>query len=193
MNCRGVSRRLSAYIDNELSPGIKGSVDEHLTSCAICRRKLGELTAISNAARTLPPLKVSDGFTQRVLESSRADKKQAIVLAGFKMRAGISILAFAAAAVAVFFLVGPKPPSINSETLAPNVATEVENPAVGSMDTVDFYQNDRVKIESFPIPEDARAIDFAVNDSSLLKDSLKIDDYVLPVIEKTKENVNVKF
>ena len=193
MNCRGVSRRLSAYIDDELSPGIKGSVEGHLGSCPVCKRKLAELTAISQAARALPPLKVSDGFKERVLESTKVGQVKKIVFSGVRVKAALAGLAFVAAAAVVFFVVGPKAPTIMPEMFAPTVTADIENTVGQSTDSVDFTQDPTRKIESFPIPKDAMAIDFAINDSSLLNDSMKIEDYILPVIEKTKENVNVKF
>lgn len=193
MNCRGVSRRLSVYIDDELSPGIKESVRDHLSSCPACNKKLSDLKAISGAARSLPPLHMPKGFKERVLESARVEKNKGIIVSGFRMKAVLSGFAFAAAAAAVFLLAGPKNPSVTSGPMAPDFTAETGNPANEPSKSLDFTEDPTIKIESFPIPEDARAIDFAINDSSILSDSMKIDDYILPVIEKTKEKVTVKF
>ena len=193
MNCRGVSRRLSAYIDNELSPGIVQSVEEHLQSCAVCKRKLNEFRAISEAARLLPSLGVSEGFKERVLESAKARREGSVAFYGFRMRAALAGLAFVGAATAVFFISGPRQLS----TPSANLGTGPENVNSGSIDidsgTLDFTADPKIKIQSFPVPEGAKALD-RLQDSLLLADSAsKIDEFVLPVVEKTKENVNIKF
>lgn len=194
MNCRGVSRRLSVYIDDELSPGIKESVRDHLSSCPACNKKLSDLKAISGAARSLPPLHMPKGFKEQVLESARVEKGRAIIVSGFRMKAALSGFAFAAAAAAVFLLAGPKAPTVTPEPRAPDFTAEAGNPASEPSKSVDFTEDPTIKIESFPIPEGARVIDFAGNDSFMLADSVsKVKDYILPVIEKTKENVNIRF
>ncbi len=194
MNCRGVSRRLSAYIDDELSYGIKESVRDHLSSCPACNRKLSDLKAISGAARSLPSLSMPKGFKERVLESARVEKNKAIFVSGFRMKAVLSGFAFAAAAAAVFLLAGPKAPTVTLDPTAPDFTAETGNSAGEPSKSLDFTEDPTIKIESFPIPENARIIDFAGSDSFMLADSvLKVKDYILPVIEKTKENVNIKF
>ena len=193
MNCRGVSRRLSAYIDNELSPGIRQSVEDHLQSCAVCKRKLSEFRAISDAARSLPPLGVSEGFKDRVLDSVKAQDEKAIAFYGFRLRAALAGMAFVGAATAVFFISGPEPSNSPSAILSPNAAVKNDGSADRDSGTLDFTADPKIKIESFPVPEGAKALD-RLEDSLLLADSSsKIDEFVLPVIEKTKENVNIKF
>ncbi|MEE9552723.1 MAG: zf-HC2 domain-containing protein [candidate division Zixibacteria bacterium] len=191
MNCRGVSRRLSAYIDNELSPGIKDSVEEHFNSCIACKKMLSDLKAISGAARTLPSLQMPEGFKKRVMDSARDRNRKTIAVSGLKLKAAFSGFAFVGAAVVVFLLAGPKAPTVTPEMTTPDITAEIGNPAGEQSESLDFTEDPTLKIESFPIPEDARAIDFAINDSSILNDSLKIDNYILPVIEKTDENINV--
>ena len=64
-----------------------------------------------------------------------------------------------------------------------------------STGNVDFTENPRMKIQSFPVPEGAESLFMAEEDSLLLADSTsKIDEYVMPVIDKDREKVvNVKF
>ena len=45
---------LSAYIDDELSPDDRRQVEEHLSSCEVCRREFEELRGISALVRELP-------------------------------------------------------------------------------------------------------------------------------------------
>ncbi len=61
--------RLSAYLDDELSPGERASVEAHLASCAECVDWLGRLAAVDSrlAARTLDtPEGYFDAFPHRV-------------------------------------------------------------------------------------------------------------------------------
>ena len=45
--------RLSEYLDDELAPGERLQLDQHLLDCARCRQVLDELTAVASEARTL--------------------------------------------------------------------------------------------------------------------------------------------
>lgn len=193
MNCRGVSRRLSAYIDDELSPGIKRSVEEHLQSCAVCRKKLDDLDAISKAARMLPPLGVSEGFKDRVLDSVKTRHEKAVAFYVFRLRVALAGAAFVAAAMAVFFISGPEPSMAPTPAAAPRASAGIDKSVKNDSGNLDFTADPKIKIESFPVPEGSKALDH-LGDSLLLADSTsKIDEFVLPVIEKTKENVNIKF
>jgi len=194
MNCRGVSRRLSAYIDDELSPGIRESMAEHLGICASCARKHADLQAISEAARNLPPLEVSEGFKERVLASSRSGQEKIGIFYGFRSKAVLAGMAFVATAAAVFFVVGPQSSSIIPAIPGPEASAEAPHSGGEPSATLDFVDDPTVKIESFPVPEGARVGDLTKEDSLLLADSTsKTDEFILPVMEKTKENVNIKF
>jgi anti-sigma factor RsiW len=63
--------RLSAYIDRELSPAERGTVEAHLRDCFECARRLAELTAVDAAVRELPldpPPGYFEGFPGRLRE-----------------------------------------------------------------------------------------------------------------------------
>lgn len=195
MNCRGASRRLSAYIDGDLSPGIRQSVDEHLQSCRSCKLKLAELTAIVKAAQNMPSLKVSLGFKERVLAAIHDGGKSSLRLRAVPLRLALAGAGFVTVAVLVFFLAGP--PSSSVETTGPDggiqTATDSQGQTNGS-EAIDFTDDPRIKIESFPIPEGAASIDLMRDDSLLLADSAsRIDEFIFPVIEKSREKLNVKF
>jgi hypothetical protein len=196
MNCRGVSRRLSAFIDNDLSPGIRQSVEEHLRVCRPCARRLEELEAIVASARTLPPLELSAGLKERILATIPWSPRPVLLTRGIRVKFALAGSAFAAAAVLVLLLAGPRQ---STEMAAPGgIGTHdgqgiaVQADSAGSMD---FTDNPRMKIESFPVPEGAESLFMAEDDSLLLADSTsRIDEFVMPVIDKDREKVvNVKF
>lgn len=195
MNCRGASRRLSAYIDDDLSPGIRQSVEEHLQSCGPCRRKLAELTAVVTAARNMPQLRVSSGFKGRVLAAVHEGRKSSLRLGTVRLRFALAGAAFATVAALVFFLAGPQSSSVITSSSSEKVQTSTDSQEqTDAPAALDFTDDPRIKIESFPVPEGAANADLTHDDSLLLADSAsRIDEFVLPVIEKTRENVNVKF
>lgn len=189
MNCRGVSRRLSAFIDDDLSPGIKQAVDEHLACCAKCKRRMGELEAIVKAARELPSLEISQGFSERVIHLVHSKKEPNFIFGAIRYRFVFAGASFVATALVVFFLIGPKTNFIGSASYASKQARSAYNSV-----TPDFYTNPGLKVDSFPVPESAMKRDLSGLDSLMLADSSsRIDEFVLPEIQKAKENVNVKF
>lgn len=194
MNCRGVSRRLSAYIDSDLSPGIRQSVDEHLQSCRSCKQKLAELRAIVIAAHNMPPLKVSGGFKERVLAVVHEGRGGSPWRSGtVRLRLAMAGAGFVTAAALVFFLAGP--PFSSVTTSGPgekNQITTDSQEQVVAPAGLDFTDDPRIKIESFPVPEGAASIDLIRDDSLLVADSTsRIDEFILPVVEKSREKVNV--
>jgi len=184
MNCRGVSRRLSAYIDGQLSPAIRQSVEEHLKGCLLCRRKLAEIEAIVRVTRELPSLRVSDGFTDRVITATKTVPEKKEVLGKVSYGFGLASVAFMAAAAAVFFVFGQPTTTIdNSEFTATDVESALELP--GESETLDFAENPSVVVWSVPVPEDILARDRMLDDSLLMADtSSKIDQFVLPEVDR---------
>ena len=195
MNCRGASRRLSAYIDNDLSPGIRQSVDEHLQSCRSCKQKLAELRAIVIAAHNMPSLKISGGFKERVLAVVHEGRELPWRSGTVRLRLAMAGAGFVTAAALVFFLAGP--PFLSVTTSGSGEKNQITTDSQGQADApaaLDFTNDPRVKIKSFPVPEGAASKDLTHDDSLLLADSAsRFDEFILPEVEKSRENVNVKF
>ena len=53
MDCRKVSRLLSAYIEGDLSLREKSDFEEHVKSCSNCAEKLADIRLIRQAAGEL--------------------------------------------------------------------------------------------------------------------------------------------
>ncbi|MEA2576052.1 MAG: hypothetical protein QOH93_3350, partial [Chloroflexia bacterium] len=54
MNCGEVRPLISAYLDGEVTPEERRSVERHLASCEECRHVLAEYRAIGSDLRALP-------------------------------------------------------------------------------------------------------------------------------------------
>ncbi len=183
MNCRGASRRLSAYIDGQLSPAIRRSVEEHLKGCAECRQKLAEFEVISNVTHRLPSLKVSEGFADNVLAAARAKPKTKEAFGKIRYRFAMASAAFMAAAAIVFFIIGPPVSEVNRTFTGTEIKSALEAP--GQQEPLDIGDDPSVIVWSVPVPEDILARDKVLDDSLLLADSSsKIDQFVLPEINR---------
>ena len=66
--CQRVDSLLSFFINDECSPAENRFVEGHLVACARCRRERRDLEAMMARVRDLPRCRVSEGFTDRVLE-----------------------------------------------------------------------------------------------------------------------------
>jgi hypothetical protein len=147
------------------------------------------------AARNMPSLKVSAGFKERVLDTVSEGNISSLRLRGVPMRLALAGAGFVTAAALVFFLVGPPFSSVKTSGSDEKHQITVESQdQTDAQPDLDFTDDPRIKIESFPVPEGAANIDLTHDDSLLLADSAsRIDEFILPVIEKSRENVNVKF
>ena len=58
MRCRRAQKKLSAYVDGELSPRATEAVRRHVETCAACRQALDETSALGgllDAAEEMTP------------------------------------------------------------------------------------------------------------------------------------------
>src|SRR2546421_10738792 len=56
---------LSAYVDDELSPDERATVEEHLPSCEACRTIVGEMAAVHDDLAAIPAPSPSDADRAR--------------------------------------------------------------------------------------------------------------------------------
>ncbi|MDP6438518.1 MAG: zf-HC2 domain-containing protein [Candidatus Brocadiia bacterium] len=66
MKCRGVHRRLGAYLDGELPSEAIAEVGRHVEACATCARELGRLRRLAGLLEAVPAPEAPVGFARRV-------------------------------------------------------------------------------------------------------------------------------
>ncbi|MBU0952265.1 MAG: zf-HC2 domain-containing protein [Elusimicrobia bacterium] len=80
MNCKKIEEFLSAYIDNQLSPGLKKDVDLHLKGCLNCSKRLADLKTVVGLVSSLEPKQLPQYYqTQldaKLAESIRQDSRR---------------------------------------------------------------------------------------------------------------------
>lgn len=71
MRCEEVREKKLEFLDNLLSESVRAAVDEHLLSCARCRRELSELDAAWDMLDEFAHMGPSEDFVQRTMASFR--------------------------------------------------------------------------------------------------------------------------
>lgn len=73
MDCDEVRDLLAAFADDELSPGERGAVGDHLSGCPQCRQALASLTALSARLRRAGTHDLPEGFEARLRQRVGAE------------------------------------------------------------------------------------------------------------------------
>jgi len=81
MNCKKAHRKLSAYLDGELSAKAEAAVREHIATCQTCASALEELSALGSLLDAEPGMEPRPGFIERLTEAAEAERRRAIVTA----------------------------------------------------------------------------------------------------------------
>ena len=66
MKCRGVHRRLGAYLDGELPSEVSAEIGRHLEACGTCARELDRFRRLAGLLEAVPAPEAPVGFTRRV-------------------------------------------------------------------------------------------------------------------------------
>jgi anti-sigma factor RsiW len=109
MNCGEFVARLSAHLDGELEAAEAHTLEDHLATCAACRRRLALLAVTRDAVQVLPRESVSAGFEARLHRRLAAETGVPAMRAGDpgplprRARSRWAALAAAVAAVGVLF------------------------------------------------------------------------------------------
>ena len=73
MECDRIEEQLSAYLDDALSPAEKGLIDDHLKSCAQCRKSLADLEMTVRSLKSLEEIIPPPWLTQKVMTRVKAE------------------------------------------------------------------------------------------------------------------------
>ncbi|NLI14717.1 MAG: hypothetical protein GX409_00365 [candidate division Zixibacteria bacterium] len=172
MNCRKVSRWLSAYIEGDLQPLQKRRMDEHLQNCAACREKLSDISMITQMSGELEKLEPGPFFANRVLCEVAAQKQKRWLLQGWRLKLALSAASFVVAAIVTFMNMSP---SLMSPTMIADKQSGNGNAA-----SADFVPiSGKLARAGFPVSDDILKRDMALVES-LKSDSQALDSLVLP-------------
>lgn len=75
MKCTRVRKELSAYIDGELSPRARTSIEEHLTRCPECSRRKAELVFVVESVRRAGTIEPSASFCADTVRRARTTRE----------------------------------------------------------------------------------------------------------------------
>ncbi|MBC7185769.1 MAG: zf-HC2 domain-containing protein [Calditrichaeota bacterium] len=75
MTCKKVQRRLSAFLDGELTEELAREVNEHVSRCAVCAGELARVQKVWQLLGSLPPVQAPPFFATRVLAQVRARRR----------------------------------------------------------------------------------------------------------------------
>jgi hypothetical protein len=73
---------LSAFLDDELEPADREQVEQHLATSEADRLLVAELQRLRGELTALPPVQVSDNFTDRVLAAALAEAERSGMAVG---------------------------------------------------------------------------------------------------------------
>jgi len=186
MDCRKVSRRLSAYIEEDLSPRERHTFEEHIGTCDNCRRLVSEVKSIIQAAGQLPPAKPGPYFINRLLCALNQKRSPGEILSSWRYRLTLSGVAFAIAASVTLVVLGPPASTIGTNPAGgrPTIQADVRTDSAGTN-------------QGFPVSEEVLKRDMAM-DGDKSKDTLVSEpvmprQYVQPVGIKRTESENEVF
>jgi hypothetical protein len=186
MNCRKVSRRLSAYIEGDLPPQEIAQLEGHLKTCASCRRKVADIRLIVETSHQLERKEPGPYFINRLLCAINRQSSPREILSNWRYRLTLSGVAFGAAASVTFYVIGPP-------------AAVVSVPETGGNIQAGLIQNsDSLRSgHGFPVSDDALQRDLKLAEkpkSDSLNDEPEVVSklYVQPVsVKKTNSDDQV--
>ena len=104
MKCRDIQKELAAYLEGIISPKEKEGVENHLSSCQMCRKVFEELKRTEALVKGLEQVEPPPWFTQKIMSRVRAQqesKKNIIQRLFYPLHIKVPIEAFATVLIAV--------------------------------------------------------------------------------------------
>jgi anti-sigma factor RsiW len=168
VTCAEASLELTSYLDQELAPSDRRTLEEHVAGCQSCGRLLASLQGASLGLRDLAPIEVGEDFRRRVLGEVAAEPSQEGAWAGAQLRPGnegrrrqlrrwawptIGALGtLGAAAAAVLTIVrGPIPRGDGVDALEQDLAI------AGQLELFENYQSVQL-VDEIQSPEDVQVV-----------------------------------
>jgi len=186
MNCRKVSRRLSAYIEGDLAPQETTQLEGHLKTCASCRRKIADLRLIIETSHQLEQKEPGPYFVNRLLCAIGRKSSPREILSNWRYRLTLSGVAFVTAASVTFYVIGPPAAIVSGPEANGNIQA-------GLIQKNDSLQSDH----GFPVSDQALERDLALtekpkSDSLTGEPDVTAKQYVQPVsIQKSNSDDQV--
>jgi len=121
MKCYEVKRKLSAYLDGEVSSAEKREIAEHLETCSVCQDQLSVLSKIIDALGVLEGMQPPPYFISRVRQCVRDERESIPFLERIR---GVAISFATAAAVVTAVLIGSQFGRTLYQSMAPTAISE---------------------------------------------------------------------
>jgi hypothetical protein len=104
MSCKDIERKLSAYLEGIVSSEEKKQIENHLSSCQMCRRAIEELKRTVELVKGLEQVESPPWFTQKIMSRVRAEqesKKNILQRLFYPLHIKVPLEAFATVLIAV--------------------------------------------------------------------------------------------
>jgi anti-sigma factor RsiW len=79
MECSQVKKRLSAFLDNEVTAEENSKISEHLKSCIKCSKELEALSQVSDFINVMDEVEVSPYFMVRLKQRIRGESSKGFI------------------------------------------------------------------------------------------------------------------
>ncbi len=167
MKCRDIEKNLSPYLEGIVSSEEKEGVENHLSSCQMCRKVFEELKRTVALAKGLEQVEPPSWFTQTIISRVRAEeesKKNIFQRLFYPLHIKVPIEAFATvliAVAAVYLFRANEPemkrihaPAATEEAVSKGEASK--QPAETKGDTT--ITGDKVALEGVPKPQKQKGV-----------------------------------
>lgn len=124
-NCTKIREHLTAYLDGQIDPYVKGIIEEHLSKCGACRKELDALSKTWKLLDYYPQLSVSASYKENFY--NRLNKsKQPIQLKRWLYPVAAAAAVLLAVTLTLVFTNEPLQPAGPSSTPTPEITTPAE-------------------------------------------------------------------
>jgi anti-sigma factor RsiW len=79
MKCRNIQKKLSAYQDRELKPGVQEEISRHLLNCESCREQYAELERVWQAMGEMEEIRTDQWFYRQLVRKIKEPHEQGLL------------------------------------------------------------------------------------------------------------------